>query len=132
MGKWGKVDIKGLKQLQKQLEQAAKNTNKVMYDIANEIAEEFLQEVIQRTPSSDNNQLKNAWTKQVVPSGNGFNIIIENKLQHASFVEYGHKTEKGGWKQGYYMLHITEQDIMNRINKIGEPILDKYLREIFK
>lgn len=132
MGKWGKFDIRGLKQLQKQLEQAAKNTNKIMLNVANEIAKEFLEGVKQRTPTSDNNQLKEAWTAKVIPSGNGYNIVVENPLQHASFIEYGHKTEKGGWKQGYYMLHITEQDIMNRINKIGEPIVEKYLREIFK
>lgn len=132
MGKWGKVDISGLKKLQKQLENSAKQIEQIKLEIANKIADEFLNEVIKRTPTSENNQLKNHWKAQVLKHGTGYNIIVSNDLQYASYVEYGKKLDNGGWKQGYYMLHITEQDIERKMNNISEPIIDKYLREIFK
>ena len=132
MAKWGKVDIRGLKQLQKQLENSVKQIEQMKLEIANRIADEFLKEVIDRTPDSDNNQLKKNWKAQVIKSGTGYNIFVSNDLPYASYVEYGHRTEQDGWKQGYFMLHLTEQDIERKMNNISAPIIDKYLKEIFK
>ena len=126
------VDIKGLKNFQKQLENSAKQIEQMKLEIANKIAEEFLNEVIERTPTSDNNQLKEHWKSEVVKNGNGYDIIISNDLEYASYVEYGRRLDNGRFKPGHYMLHITTSDIENKMNNIAEPILDKYLREIFK
>lgn len=142
MSKWCKVDISGLKKLQKQIENSvkqceqiensAKQIEQMKLDIANKLADEFLNEVIKRTPTSENNQLKTHWKAQVLKNGTGYNIIVSNDLQYASYVEYGKKLDNGSWKKGYYMLHITELDIERKINNISEPIIDKYLKEIFK
>lgn len=128
-----KVDFRELKQLQKQIEQAEKNFNKTIEKIVNDIADEFLAEVKAKTPSSDSNKLKENWKKRIVSNGSGYTVEIYNDLEYASSVEYGHKINDGkGWKQGHFMMTITENDIKNRMDKIAQPTIDDMLRGIFK
>ena len=60
------VDFRELKELQRRLEQAQSQVPALMQEIVDEISNEFLQEVIQRTPATNNNKLKNNWKKRVV------------------------------------------------------------------
>lgn len=131
MGKWGSVNFSDLKKLQKSLEKTQKEIPLLMKEVATEIGNEFLQGVISRTPSTDDNKLKNAWKLTVNQKGNNFEILLENPLEYASMIEYGHKTAIGGFKQGVYMLKITEQEIVNKMDTIASRKLNKYLQGIF-
>ena len=65
------VDFRELQELQRRLEQAQSQVPALMQEIVDEISNEFLQEVIQRTPATNNNKLKNNWKKRVVANKNG-------------------------------------------------------------
>lgn len=132
MSKWGKVDFSELKKLQKQIQRAERNMMKMQDEIAIKIGNEFLQEVIERTPKSENNTLRNHWKLQILRNKASYTVVVYNDLEYASMVEFGHKTDNGGWKQGYFMMTITEQDIEKKMNNLATPIIDKYLGEIFK
>ena len=44
-------------------------------------------------------------------SGNTYTIEVINPVEYASYVEYGHRTTKGGWVPGHYFLTLSEQDL---------------------
>lgn len=129
-----KTDFSQLIQLQKQLEQAQSQVPALMEDIAKEIAKEFLQEVIERTPASDTNKLKKDWKCDfnVTRKGGSYMVTIKNENEIASMIEYGHRTENNGWKEGHFMMIITEQQIQRRMNSIVQPKLDNFLKGVFK
>lgn len=128
------VNISGLKQLQKQLEQAQQQVPALIEDIVKDIAREFLNEVIRRTPTSNNNDLKQDWKCDfnVVKQGNSYKVTIKNENEIASYIEYGHRTENNGWKNGHFMMTITEQQIQAKMNTIAQPKVDKFLKGVFK
>lgn len=128
-----KTDFSQLIALQKRLENAQKELPKIIEKIVDDISNEFIEEVKQKTPSSDNNKLKNNWKKKVSQVGNGYQVEIYNDLEYANSVEYGHKINDGkGWKQGHFMMTITQQDIQRRMDKIAQPTLDNFLKGVFK
>lgn len=128
------VNISGLKQLQKQLEQAQSQVPALIEDICKDIAREFLNEVIRRTPTSNTNDLKNDWKCDfnVVQQGNSYKVTIKNENEIASYIEYGHRTENNGWKNGHFMMTITEQQIQAKMNTIAKPKVEKFLKGVFK
>lgn len=129
----GKVNFKELQELQKRLQQTQNQIPQLIQEIVDDISNEFLQEVKQRTPASDNNKLKNNWKKRVIAGKNGsYTVEIYNDLEYASSIEYGHKTESNGFKQGHFMMTITQQDIENRMNSLVQPKLEKALKGVFK
>lgn len=132
MGKMGNVNFKQLQNLQKKLQQAEKQTSQVIEKIINDIADEFLQEVIDRTPNTDSNKLKNNWKKRIVSKGSNYIVEVYNDIEYASNVEYGSRTADNGWNEGKFMMTITQQDIERRMQKIGQPTLDTFLQGVFK
>lgn len=128
------VNISGLKQLQKQLEQAQQQVPALIEDNVKDIAREFLNEVIRRTPTSNTNDLKQDWKCDfnVVKQGNSYKVTIKNENEIASYIEYGHRTENNGWKNGHFMMTITEQQIQAKMNTIAQPKVDKFLKGVFK
>lgn len=130
----GRCDFSQLIQLKKQLEQAQNQVPALMEDIAKDIAKEFLQKVIQKTPTSDTNKLKQDWKCDfnVTRKGGSYVVTIKNENEIASMIEYGHRTENNGWKNGRFMMTITEQEINARMNSIIQPKLDNFLKGVFK
>lgn len=122
MAKWGKVDYKQFKDLQKRLEQLQKKEfDEFCQAAAKELAARLLAKVIKRTipgeypPSSGKmgGTLRRAWTVRteeeavsgkkvtakeyvdsltVTKTGNEYQIEIINPMHYASYVEYGHRT----------------------------------------
>lgn len=128
-----KVDFKELIELQKRLKKAQAEVPKMIEQIVDDIGNEFLAEVKTKTPNSDNNKLKNNWKKKVSKVGNGYQVEIYNDLEYASSVEYGHRINGGkGWKEGKFMMTITENDIQRRLDKIAQPHIDNMLKGMFK
>lgn len=132
MGRWGKADFSGLKQLEQQLAQAQQEIDKMQLEIVRTLEQEFLKGVIARTPKSETNGLKNHWKSSIQKMGTSYILTVYNDLEYASFVEYGHRNQNGGFTPGRYMLKITEQEIMAKMNNIQAPIIERHLREIFK
>ncbi|MDE7202422.1 MAG: HK97 gp10 family phage protein [Lachnospiraceae bacterium] len=64
----------------------------------------------------------------------GFLIIeIENPVEYASYVEYGHRTASHkGWVPGRFMLKMSEQEIQEIAPKVLENKIKKYLTECMK
>ena len=62
-------------------------------------------------------------------NGNMLTVEIENPVEYASYVEYGHRTSKHsrrqGWVPGHFMLSISEQDIQ----KITPGLLQKKIKQ---
>lgn len=130
----GKVNFKELQELQKRLQQAQSQVPALMEDIAKDIAKEFLTSVINRTPASNTNELKKDWKCDfnVTRHGNNYVVTIKNENEIASFIEYGHRTENNGFKQGHFMMTITQQEIERRMNSIAQPKVDNFLKGVFK
>ena len=64
--------------------------------------------------------------------GNTYVIEIENPVEYASYVEYGHRTRGGGgWVEGHFMLTISEEEIQRDAPRVLENKLKKKLGEIF-
>lgn len=62
-------------------------------------------------------------------NGNLLTVEIENPVEYASYVEYGHRTSKHsrrqGWVPGHFMLTISEQEIQ----KITPGLLQKKIKQ---
>lgn len=152
----GKVDIKGLEDFRKKLEQnfSGKQIDLFIESCAKELAARLLAKVIKRTPvgqypSSSGKKggtLRRGWTNgksqgatgyanslKVNHSGGVYTIEIINPVEYASYVEFGHRTRGGdGWVEGRFMLTISEQEIERDAPKILENKLKKKLEECFK
>lgn len=73
--------------------------------------------------------------------GNMLQIVVENPVEYASYVEYGHVQTPGryvpalgrrlkkAWAPGKLMLTISEQEVQEIAPKLLEAKIAKYLRE---
>jgi len=131
-----------------------------MEQCAKELAARFLGKVIKRTPvgqypkssGKKGGTLRRGWTTQKSGSGSeglstsgasqfadtlkvhrygGVYVIeIENPINYASYVEFGHRKRGGkGWVEGKFMLTISEKEIQTMAPKILEKKLHKFLGE---
>lgn len=67
--------------------------------------------------------------------GDTYVIEVENPVEYASYVEFGHRTINGagvGWVEGHKMLTISEAEIRGAAPKVLENKLKKKLGECFK
>lgn len=141
-----KVDIRELKKLRDRLDNLLNGSSerqKFCEDCAKELAARLLAFVIKRTPV-DTGYLMRGWTGgkdtnakafadgcNVQRSGDTYTITIENPVEYAPYVEYGHRTRGGGWVSGRYMLTISEQDLESIAPGVLYQKLETFLREVF-
>lgn len=65
--------------------------------------------------------------------GGVYVIEVENPVEYASYVEFGHRTRDGkGWVEGKFMLTIPEEEIQRDAPRVLENKLKKKLGECFK
>jgi hypothetical protein len=153
MGKFGKMDIRGMKEFQKQLEQL-EDPDTFVEACAKELAARLLAKVIKRTPVGDypkstgkkGGTLRRGWTGEkraaarsyvdslnVQHTGDMYKIEIINPVEYASYVEYGHRTPNHkGWVKGRFMMTVSEQELQNIAPKVLENKVKKYLQECMK
>lgn len=64
----------------------------------------------------------------------GFLVIeLENPVEYASYVEFGHRTASHkGWVPGRFMLTMSEQEIQQIAPRVLENKIKKYLTECMK
>lgn len=150
MGKMGKFDMKGLKDLQKELNKL-QDPNTFVESCAKELAARLLRLVIKRTPvgrhpkatGKKGGTLRRGWTASKNSSAKGYAesltvnhvgdtyvIEIVNPVEYASYVEYGHRTKSHkGWVRGQFMMTISEQELQKIAPRILENKIKKYLGE---
>ncbi|MCM1101930.1 MAG: HK97 gp10 family phage protein [Acetatifactor muris] len=156
MGKMGKVDMKGLKEFQKQLEKL-QDPDAIIEDCAKELAARLLRLVVKRTPVGDysgdsytcasgeqhkghyvegkvGGTLRRGWTiGEIKKEGTVYKIDIINPVEYASYVEYGHRTaDHKGWVKGHFMMTISENELQNIAPKVLEKKIKKILSSISK
>ena len=148
-----KFDKKGLEKLQKQLEELEKGKarDKFFEDCAKERAARLLSLVIPKTPvgvyddpSRKGGTLRRGWTGgkntdaeafakslEIEKSGNTYTITVENNVEYAPYVEYGHRTRGGkGFVPGKHMLETSEQELKALSPKILQDKLEKFLKGV--
>ena len=149
-----KFDKKELEKLQKQLEELEKGKarDKFFEDCAKELAARLLSLVIPKTPvgvyddpSRKGGTLRRGWTGgkktnaeafakslEIEKSGKTYTIIVENNVEYAPYVEYGHRTRGGkGFVPGKHMLETSEQELKALSPKILQDKLEKFLKGVF-
>lgn len=69
----------------------------------------------------------------IVHTGNTFRIEIVNPVEHAPYVEYGHRTASHkGWVPGHFMLTISEKELQSIAPRVLENNIKKFLKECMK
>lgn len=152
--KYGKMDVKGLVEFQKQL-QKLQDPDVFLQSCAKELAARLLRMVIKRTPVGEypkgtgkkGGTLRRGWTGSKGKSsaagyvdsltvhhfGDTYVIEITNPVEYASYVEYGHRTANHeGWVSGRFMMTISEQELDKIAPKVLENKIKRYLRGVMK
>lgn len=78
-----------------------------------------------------NNAKEYAEALPISKQGGTYVVEVINPVHYASYVEFGHRTPGGGWKEGKYFLTISEQQLRGRAPAIIEDKLKKLLRGAF-
>lgn len=159
-----KFDKKELEKLQKQLEELEKGKarDKFFEDCAKEMAARLLSLVKPKTPvgvyddpSRKGGTLRRGWTGgkntdaeafakslNVEKSGKTYTITVENNVEYAPYVEYGHRQTPGryvpaigkrlkkGYVPGKHMLETSEQELKALSPKILQDKLEKFLKGV--
>lgn len=71
-------------------------------------------------------------TLPITKSGHTYTIEVINPVEYASYVEFGHRTPKGGWVPGHYFLTLSEKDLEELAPGVIERKLEKLLKDVFK
>lgn len=138
-----RVDYRDLIKFRDRLESL--DPDEVIESIAKEITARLLSRTIRRTHEITGH-LRRGWTGGVersVPDyiqdiaitkhGDVYEIIVENSVEYALYVEYGHRTRDGaGWVPGQFMLTISEQEINGQKDRIVEQKIVALLKEVFR
>ncbi len=132
MAKMGKVNIKGLKEFQKELEKL-QDPDEFLEQCAKELASVLWSALLHNTPV-DNGTLRRGWiVGDIKKQGNTYVIEIINPVEYASYVEYGHRTANHkGWVKGQFFMQKSVQEIERLTPKILEDEIKKYMKDIAK
>ena len=156
IGKTGKFNFSGIKDLQKRLEKL-QDPEGFVEACAKELAARLLRLVVKRTPVGDysgdsytcaskiqhsghktpgknGGTLRRGWTiGEIKKEGELYKIEIINPVEYGSYVEYGHRTANHkGWVKGHFMMTISERELQSIVPKILERKIMKYLGEAMK
>lgn len=150
--KYGKVNTKGLEELQKSLKQL-EDPSQFAEDCARELAARLLAKVTKRTPVGQypkgsgmmGGTLRRGWTGSKRSSASSYvdalpitytdgKYVIEiiNPTEYASYVEFGHRTvNHEGWVRGQFMMTISEKELQEIAPELLEKRIREYLRRCF-
>ena len=137
MAKYGRMNVKGLRELQKKLKDM-EDSEALMQDCAKELAKRLMKLAKDRTPVGQyppesgkvGGTLRRGWkTGEIEKIGNTYRIEVINPVEYASYVEYGHRTRNhAGWVNGRFMMTISANEIEQATPKILEKKILKYLK----
>lgn len=142
MTKWGRVDIRELKDLQRRLDNLQKGgLDAFCSSCIKDLAARLLGKVKKNTPVVTGT-LRRGWTA-TRPSiqGGTHQIDVINPLMYASYVEYGHRQTPGrfvpaigkrlklSWVRGRFMLTRSTAELDSQAQKIIDKKLDQYMED---
>lgn len=128
MAKMGNFKIKGLEELQKNI-QKLQNPDDFVESCAKELAQRLYRELIQNTPYITH-KLQRGWTiGSVQKCTGGYMVEIVNPVEYASYVEYGHRTANHkGWVKGLFFV----ENALGNVKKMSKPLLEKRMNDYLK
>lgn len=155
MGRMGRFQASDLEKFCSELQKLEGNINEFLEQCTKELAARLLRLVIKRTPVGEYPQssgkkggtLRRGWTVGQSPSstngvtgsmtvrhfGDTYIIEIQNPVEYAVYVEYGHRTpNKKGWVRGEFMMTISERELERMAPEILEKKIRRFLGGIFR
>ncbi len=146
MGKNIKVNIKGLEDLQKQIEDFQSSYDAFIEGLGKEIARRLIRKVKQRTPvgeypeetEKDGGTLRRGWSGSVKKGRikirkmiGMYEVEVTNPTEYADYVEIGHRTRGGkSWVPGQFFLQISEEEIQAIAPALVEKRIEQKLKEM--
>lgn len=142
----GSVDYKQLLTLKKKLD--AVEGGEVFKSLTKEVGQRLLAKVVKRTPV-DTGELRQGWfdkknPSDVVVNGYTYSTKISNSVEHASYVEFGHRQTPGryvpaigkrlkkSWVDGQFFLRKSVIETENELPSIIEGKVNQKLGDLFK
>ena len=89
------VQIDGLKDFQKLLQEMKAEEERFMTETIKELAARLLRKVIKRTPVREGLLRRNWTVSDMRKNGSNYEIEVSNSTEYASYVEYGHRQTPG-------------------------------------
>lgn len=124
----GEFEFDDMIQLQKQLQKMEDDWDSFLIACIKELAARLYAKVVMRTPV-DTGELRRGWRiGEVQIRGKLIQVEIINPVEHALYVEYGHRTrDHKGWVEGKYMLTISEKELKDELPAFLERKLAAYI-----
>ncbi len=154
MARWGRCDIRQLQRLQEQLADLEQiDVDTLCKKCVKEVAGRLLSGVVRRTPVGQyppstgkvGGTLRRGWNGRaggvaaraaslpITKSGHTYQTQIDNQVEYASYVEYGHRTrDHSGWVPGEHMLTIAADQVDAQVPKIIDRQVRRYLEGCFR
>lgn len=127
-----KSDIKQLKELQKKLQQFEQvKFDEIAQKCTNQLAARLIRKCVKRTPVQTGH-LKGSWkANPAIKRGGQWRTAVFNPVKYAPYVEFGHRTRGGGWRNGKFMLTRSSEEIEKDAVKIIDKEVNKELLKVF-
>ena len=126
-------EFEEVKQLAKNLKELTIASGKIHRKVAERVAQLAIRKVKMLTPV-DTGDLRNNWKYSIIKQGDTYKIVIYNQVEYALFVEKGHRIviagRTVGFKDGQFMLELTEQEMERRAPRMWEREIEKEWRRI--
>ena len=138
MGKNVKVDIKELREFQRQVDQLQDSYDTFIEGLAKEIAARLLRKVKQRTPVGDTRTLRDSWKTantniKIRKLVGMYEIEVINPTYYADYVESGHRTRNHkSFVPGKFFLKVSEEEIQAIAPTLVERRIEQKIREMMK
>ena len=119
------MEIQGLDEFAKTLDNAQDNYKKEAKKLLNEIGMKLKTRVVLKTPV-DTGVLRRSWKYKTINENEG---ILSNNVKYASHVEYGHRTRGGkSFVDGVYMLEKSVKEIEQELDKEFSIMIDNLFK----
>ena len=119
------MEIQGLDEFAKTLDNAQDNYKKEAKKLLNEIGMKLKTRVVLKTPV-DTGVLRRSWKYKTINENEG---ILSNSVHYASHIEYGHRTRGGkSFVDGVYMLEKSVKEIESELDKEFSIMIDNLFK----
>ena len=119
------MEIQGLDEFAKTLNNASNNFEKEAKKALNEIGMKLKARVVLKTPV-DTGVLRRSWKYKTINENEG---ILSNGVHYAQYVEYGHRTRGGkSFVDGVYMLEKSVKEIESELDKEFSIMIDNLFK----
>lgn len=128
-----RIDIKGLQKFKRELQKLEKGAEReeLIRECLIEIAKRMIAEVKRKTPVATGG-LRDAWQIDAIRQvGSLYEVIVENKAEYASFIEYGFESHfvPGYWVGSMFVYDKNAKEGMY-VGKPGTRVPGRYMLKI--